>query len=136
MILVRRGLLLGWQVCRTKFPRKMFNFKTKSKTKNETKNSKNAPKCPRKCLSPVQLPKSCLPAIFHSFAPVISTTLSIFSQRESGGMATLILWEGGSGGVQSTAVSKSVRETSRDESQRVPSPEKPFKIKDFELPNF
>ena len=45
-------------------------------------------------------------------------------------------WERGSGGVQSTGVSQSVRETGREESQSVPSPEKLFKIRDFELPNF
>ena len=36
-------------------------------------------------------------------------------------------WERGSGGVQSTSVSPSVRETGRDESQSVPSPEKLLK---------
>ena len=40
------------------------------------------------------------------------------------------------GGLESTGVSKSVRETSRDESQCVPSPEKLFKIRDLELPSF
>ena len=45
-------------------------------------------------------------------------------------------WERGSGGVQSTGVSQSVRETSRDESQNALSPEKLFKIRDLELPKF
>ena len=38
-----------------------------------------------------------------------------------------LFWGRGSGGVKSTGVSQSVRETSRDESQCVPSPEKLFK---------
>ena len=40
-------------------------------------------------------------------------------------------WGRGSGGVKSTDVSQSVRETSRDQSQRVPSPEKLFKTRDL-----
>ena len=40
------------------------------------------------------------------------------------------------GGVQSTGVSQSVRETSRDESQNVLSTQKLFKTRDLELPNF
>ena len=42
----------------------------------------------------------------------------------------------GSGGVKSTGVSQSVRETSRDESQNVLSTQKLFKTRDLELPNF
>ena len=42
----------------------------------------------------------------------------------------------GSGGVKSTGVSQSVRETSRDESQNVFSTQKLFKTRDLELPNF
>ena len=42
----------------------------------------------------------------------------------------------GSGGVKSAGVSQSVRETGRDESQSVPSPEKLFKTRDLELPIF
>ena len=38
--------------------------------------------------------------------------------------------------MQSTGVSQSVRTTSRDESQSVPSPEKFFKTRDLELPFF
>ena len=45
-------------------------------------------------------------------------------------------WKRGSGGVQSTGVSQSVRETGRDESQSVLSPEKLFKTRDLELPFF
>ena len=40
----------------------------------------------------------------------------------------------GSGGVKSTGVSQSVRETSRDESQNVLSTQKLFKTRDLELP--
>ena len=40
------------------------------------------------------------------------------------------------GGVQSTGASQSVRDTSRDESQTVLSPEKVFKTRDLELPFF
>ena len=39
----------------------------------------------------------------------------------------------GSGGVKSAGVSRSVRETGRDESQSAASPEKPFKTRDLEL---
>ena len=46
------------------------------------------------------------------------------------------LWGRGSGGVKSAGVSQSVRETGRDESQSVPSPEKLFKTRDLELPIF
>ena len=42
----------------------------------------------------------------------------------------------GSGGVESAGVSQSVRETRRDETQTVPSPEKLFKTRDLELPIF
>ena len=42
----------------------------------------------------------------------------------------------GSGGVKSAGVSQSVRETGRDESQSVPSPEELFKTRDLELPIF
>ena len=42
----------------------------------------------------------------------------------------------GSGGVKSTGVSQSVRETSRDESQNVLSTQKLFKTRDLELPIF
>ena len=42
----------------------------------------------------------------------------------------------GSGGVKSAGVFQSVRETGRDESQSVPSPEKLFKTRDLELPIF
>ena len=42
-------------------------------------------------------------------------------------------WVRGSGGVKSAAVSQSVRETGRDESQSVPSPEKHFETRDLEL---
>ena len=42
--------------------------------------------------------------------------------------------ERGSGCVQSAGVSQSVRETSRDESRSVPSPEKLFKTRDLKLP--
>ena len=45
-------------------------------------------------------------------------------------------WGRGSGGVKSTGVSQRVRETNRDESQCVPSPEKLFKTRDLELPQF
>ena len=45
-------------------------------------------------------------------------------------------WERGSGGVESTNVSQSVRETSRDGSQCVPLPEKLFKTRDLEIPIF
>ena len=47
-------------------------------------------------------------------------------------------WGRGSGGVKSTGVSQSVRVTSRDESQSVPSLEKLklFKTRELELPNF
>ena len=40
----------------------------------------------------------------------------------------------GSGGVKSAGASQSVRETGRDESQSVPSPENLFKTRDLELP--
>ena len=40
------------------------------------------------------------------------------------------------GGVKSAGVSQSARETGRDESQSVPSPEKLFKTRDLELPIF
>ena len=43
-------------------------------------------------------------------------------------------WGRGSGGVKSTGVSQSVRETGRDASQCVLSPEKLFKTRDLELP--
>ena len=49
---------------------------------------------------------------------------------------TVLSWGRGSGGVQSTGVSQSVRETSRDESQNVLSTEKLFKTRDLELPIF
>ena len=42
----------------------------------------------------------------------------------------------GNGDVKSTGVSQSVRETSRDESQCVPSQEKVFKTRDLKLPIF
>ena len=42
----------------------------------------------------------------------------------------------GSGGVKSTGVSQSVRETSRDKSPNVLSTQKLFKTRDLELPNF
>ena len=42
----------------------------------------------------------------------------------------------GSGGVKSAGIYRSVRETGRDESQSVPSPEKLFKTRDLELPMF
>ena len=45
-------------------------------------------------------------------------------------------WGRGSGGVKSTGVSQSVRETSRDESQNVLSTPKLFKTRDLKLPNF
>ena len=45
-------------------------------------------------------------------------------------------WGRGSGGVKSTGVSQSVRETSRDESQNVLSTQKLFKTRDLELPIF
>ena len=45
-------------------------------------------------------------------------------------------WGRGSGGVKSTGISQSVRVTSRDESQSVPSLEKLFKTRELELPNF
>ena len=45
-------------------------------------------------------------------------------------------WERGSGGVQSTGVTQRVRVIGRDESQRVPSPEKLGKTRDRELPFF
>ena len=47
-----------------------------------------------------------------------------------------LIWGRGSGGVKSAGVSQSVRETGRDESQCVPSPEKLFKTRDLELPIF
>ena len=47
----------------------------------------------------------------------------------------MVTWERGSGGVKSTGVSQSVRETSRDESQNVLSTPKLFKTRDLELPN-
>ena len=47
-----------------------------------------------------------------------------------------MFWGRGSGGVKSAGVSQSVRETGRDESQSVPSPEKLFKTRDLELPIF
>ena len=47
-----------------------------SKTLGEMKSSKNTPKRPRKCFSPVQLPKNFSPALFHSFAPKISNIIS------------------------------------------------------------
>ena len=40
------------------------------------------------------------------------------------------------GGAKSAGVSQSVRETGRDESQSVPSPEELFKTRDLELPIF
>ena len=83
---------MGWHLCRAKLPRKVVNSKTKFLTKSETNNLKNAPKCPRKTLSPVQLPKSFLLELFHSFAPAISNAISnFFSHRESAGVATLAL---------------------------------------------
>ena len=55
-------------------------------------------------------------------------------------VSAMILDKGYSGegkwGVQSTGVSQSVRATSRDESQLVPSPEKLIKTRDLELPSF
>ena len=45
-------------------------------------------------------------------------------------------WGRGSGGVRSAGVSQSVRETGRDESQSVASPEKFFKTRDLEFPIF
>ena len=45
-------------------------------------------------------------------------------------------WVRGSGGVKSTDVSQTVRETSRDESQSVPYPERLCKTRDLELPIF
>ena len=45
-------------------------------------------------------------------------------------------WGRGSGGVESTGVSQSVRETSREKCQRVPSPEELFQTRDLELPIF
>ena len=53
-----------------------LNSKTKLETKSETKSSKTAPKSPRKMVSPVQLPKSFSPALFHSFASAISNAIS------------------------------------------------------------
>ena len=47
-----------------------------------------------------------------------------------------VLRERGSGGVQSAGVSQRVRATGRDEFQSVPSPEKLFKTRDFELSLF
>ena len=46
------------------------------------------------------------------------------------------IWGRGCGGVKSAGVSQRVRETGRDESQSVPSPEKLFKTRDLELPIF
>ena len=37
-------IVLGWHVCRTKLPRKIFNFNTKNGTGNEEKDLKNNPK--------------------------------------------------------------------------------------------
>ena len=45
-------------------------------------------------------------------------------------------WGRGSGGVKSAGVSQSVRETGRDKSQSVPSPENLFRTRDLELPIF
>ena len=45
-------------------------------------------------------------------------------------------WGRGSGGVKSAGVSQSVRETGRDESQSVPSPDKLFKTRHLEFPIF
>ena len=45
-------------------------------------------------------------------------------------------WGWGSGGVKSTGVSQSVRETGRDESQNVRSTQKLFQNKRFGAPNF
>ena len=50
--------------------------------------------------------------------------------------ATNCSWGRGSGGVKSAGVSQSVRETSRDESQSVPSSEEVFKTRVLELPIF
>ena len=47
-----------------------------------------------------------------------------------------LCWGRGSGGVKSTGVSQSVRETSRDESQNILSTQKLFKTRDLELPVF
>ena len=48
----------------------------------------------------------------------------------------ILSWGRGSGGVKSAGVSQSVRESGRDESQSVHSPEKLFKTRDLELPIF
>ena len=75
-------------------PRKVCNYETKS----ENTSSKNALKHPPKCLSPVQLPKSFSPALFHSFAPATSNaisntnTIQTFLQQESAGVAMLFFF--------------------------------------------
>ena len=48
--------------------------------------------------------------------------------------STPFSWERASGGVKSTGVSQSVRETSRDKSQSALSPENLFKARDLDLP--
>ena len=61
-----------------------------SETKSETKSLKNAPKRPRKMLSPVQLPKNVSPALFTVLHPQFQTQIQTFlSQRESVGTAML-----------------------------------------------
>ena len=63
-----------WSENREKFPSDFC--RSLLLTKSETKCSQNAPKRPRKCLNPVQLPKGFSPALFHSFEPAISNTIS------------------------------------------------------------
>ena len=87
-----RGQLL-WHLCRTKLPRKVLNSKTKSETKCETKTSKNAPKRPRKSLSPVQS-AHIFCCFFPHFLQFRTGNLKhifklFFSQRESAGMVML-----------------------------------------------
>ena len=69
---------------------------------------------------------------FQQKRPPEKFTLEKFTSQNSPSK----IWGRGSGGVKSAAVSQSVRETDRDESQSVPSPEKLFKTRDLELPIF
>ena len=85
---------LGWHLCRTKLHRNVLNSKTKCKTKSGMKSSKNAPKHPRNLKALFRRLKLLRRHLFTGFQIQFQTQFqpqlrTIFSQRESAGMAPL-----------------------------------------------
>ena len=82
-----------------------------------------------------KIPQRKIPAKLPSQIPKTFTDELLQERREKTQTLNFQAYQQrGSGGVQSAAVSQSVRGTRRDEPPSAPFPEKPFKTRDLELP--